>query len=512
MAPGAHNGLRDYTAEETAHFRALGVDGAMDILLGMPGRPAYTGVKDSREVAVEMMDSYLKRLHLDPSGLSIVHVAGTKGKGSTSAFTESILRAHGAKTGMFTSPHLINPNERFRINGKPVSDAIFLKNFWAIWDGLTSTADQADGFPPMANFFRFFTLMALRMFQEEGVDVVLLEVGLGGRVDATNVIKNPVVTGVTTLDLDHTRVLGETIDKIAREKAGIFKAHVPAFTIAQVPLAAETLVQCAAEAKAPLVVVPPLAELNIATHDLEHSLGMHGEYQRVNAALAIALASTWLAAKHATPTPPFHAMITPTILQGLKNAFWPGRSQTLIDPAQPSTVYHIDGAHTPLSIECCVQWFDSCCRATPTACRVLIFNCHHERDVVTLFQPLLALQFDYVVFCPSRSCRPSIVKIPSVREALLKAHLDISGLPSDVFNTDAFPPRDDKMHWQHVCEKTWSILHQIHGQPTATSIFPSVEHTLEWVRKTAAGRDTKVLVTGSLYNVGDTLSALQWTE
>ncbi|CAK4179071.1 unnamed protein product [Aphanomyces euteiches] len=456
----AHKGLSDYTQEEVERFRARGIDGAMDILLGMPGRPAYVGkTSDSREVAIEMMVSYLKRLRMDISGLSIIHVAGTKGKGSTCAFTESILRAHGAKTGMFTSPHLIHPNERFRINGKPISDEIFLTNFWAVWDGLSATMNEAQGFPPIANFFRFFTLMALRMFQEERVDVVILEVGLGGRLDATNVVEKPVVCGITTLDLDHTRVLGDTLDKIAREKAGIMKSNVPVFTIAQPEIAANMLAKCSIEHNAPLVVVPPLSDFNISAHDLKHSLGMHGEYQRVNAALAIVLASTWLGAKHGTPLPPFNAIITPTILEGLKLAFWPGRSQTVVDPLS-STIFHVDGAHTPLSIECCAQ---------------------------------------------------CIVKIPSVEEALLKANLDIAGLPSDVFNTDAFPPQDDRMYWQFVCEKTWTILNQLHGFPTATSIFPSVEKTLEWIRETAP-QDTKVLVTGSLYNVGDTLSALEWKE
>ncbi|RHY84676.1 hypothetical protein DYB26_014106 [Aphanomyces astaci] len=494
MTAGAH--LPDYTAEEVEHFRSMGVDGAMDILLGMPGRPSYTGVGDSREVAVEMMESYLTRLQMDISRLSIVHVAGTKGKGSTCAFTNSILRAHGVKTGMFTSPHLIHPTERFRINGKPISEALFLANFWAVWDGLSATTVRAKAgiYPPIANFFRFFTLMALRLFQAEHVDVVILEVGLGGRLDATNVVKNPVVCGITTLDLDHTRVLGDTIDKIAREKAGIMKANVPVYTIAQPDVAAQMLVKCALEHGAPLVVVPPLSEFNISTHDLDHSLGMHGQYQRVNAALAVVLASAWLAARHGTPLPPFHRMISPTTLQGLNQAFWPGRSQTIEDPLS-TAVFHVDGAHTPLSIECCAHWFDSCCQARDH--RILIFNCHHERDVVTLFLPLLALGFHHV--------------IPSVQEALLKANLDIAGLPSDAFNTDTFPPREDRMHWQHVCEKTWTILNQLHGQTTHTSLFPSVEATLHWIRTTAPP-STKVLVTGSLYNVGDTLSALEWSE
>ncbi|OQS07222.1 folylpolyglutamate synthase-like, partial [Thraustotheca clavata] len=475
----------DFVVADVDKFRSRGVDGAMDLLLSLPNRPGNVlpaGPKDTRESTIELMKSYMGRLNMNISPLSIVHIAGTKGKGSTSAFTESILRAHGAKTGMFTSPHLIHVCERFRINGKPISEEMFLTHFWAIWDGLYATKDQVKNEPPMAGFFRFFTLLAFRVFLAAGVDVAILEVGLGGRLDATNVVEKPVVCGVTMLDLDHTRVLGETLDLIAREKAGIFKRGVPAFTITQPKIAADMLVQCAIEHENPLFVIPSLQEFNVDVT----KLGLHGDYQQVNAALAIVLATQWLHRKKPLALPlNYRELVTPTIMQGLTSAFWPGRAQTIADP-KSSTMYYIDGAHTPMSMQCCSDWYRQNCASNTIAHRVLIFNCHHERDIVRIFQPLFDISFDHVIFTPSRSCRPSIVKIPSVKEALVKAGVRIEGLAATAFDMNNCPPNGDKLYWQYNCAKIWKILCQVYGRvaPKVT-ICNSVEDSIALIRTTA---------------------------
>ncbi|KDO33176.1 hypothetical protein SPRG_19385 [Saprolegnia parasitica CBS 223.65] len=498
-----------FEVDDVESYRARGVDGAMDLLLSLPSRPGNVlppAKHDTRESTIQIMQHYMRRLRMDITDLSVIHIAGTKGKGSTTAFTESILRAHGVRTGMFTSPHLIHVCERFRINGKPIAEATFLTHFWAVWDGLYATKDQATDEPPMAGFFRFFTLLALRIFAAEAVDVVILEVGLGGRLDATNVVPHPVVCGVTTLDLDHTRVLGETLDLIAREKAGIFKRNVPAFTIAQPEIAATMLERCAVEHGNPLFVVPALSTFNVDVT----SLGLHGDYQHVNAALAIVLATQWLQRKSPLPLPPsYPTLATPTVLSGLASAFWPGRAQTISDPTSSAT-YYVDGAHTPLSMQCCGAWFSQNCDKQPTDQRVLIFNCHHERDIVAILQPLLALSFDHVIFTPSRSCRPSFVKIPSVQEALLKARIAIDGVPASVFDMTNCPPNGDKQYWQFICSKVWIALHNGRAAPK-TSICHSVEDSIALIRSTAPAH-ARVLATGSLYIVGDTLSALGWTE
>jgi folylpolyglutamate synthase len=128
-------------------------------------------------------------LDLDQLGkdLAVIHVAGTKGKGSVCAFTESILRSHGVKTGMFSSPHLVDVRERFRIDGRPISEERFAQCFWECYE----TFKKQD--KPLPGFFRFLTLMGFKLFQEERVEALVLEVGIGGRLDATNAIGNPTV-------------------------------------------------------------------------------------------------------------------------------------------------------------------------------------------------------------------------------------------------------------------------------------------------------------------------------
>ena len=233
----------------------------------------------SRKDVVGVMRHYLRRLDLlrplpgnggEPEAspavapraartlddLRVVHVAGSKGKGSTCIQTESLLRARGLKTGLFTSPHLIDLRERFRINGKPVNNDTFRQHFWFVWDRLHES-DQDDATPPpptppsgeirkVPGFFRFMTLLAFKIFVEEGVDAAIIEVGIGGRLDATNVIEKPVVCGISLLDFDHVQILGGSLPKIAAEKAGIMKPGAPCFTIPQRQSAMETLVKKAA--------------------------------------------------------------------------------------------------------------------------------------------------------------------------------------------------------------------------------------------------------------------------
>ena len=268
---------------------------------------------------LRMMRFYLHRLDLDLSPLSVIHVAGTKGKGSTCAFADAMLRAKGVRTGMFTSPHLVHVRERFRVGGEVVGEPLFLEHFWAVWDALQSApsvaAAAAEGVPPVPSFFRFLTLVAFRLFLAARVDVLLLEVGLGGRLDATNVVppRSVACVGVATLDLDHVHVLGATLAEIAYEKAGVFKRAVPAFTQSQPTGALAVLRRCAAGAGCTLRVVEPDATLGGGCEEEEEeeeeeaadggaaeeqgrlALGVTGRHQRRNAALAVALVSCWLA-------------------------------------------------------------------------------------------------------------------------------------------------------------------------------------------------------------------------
>lgn len=518
---------------QTALDRLLGVSSAFKDL--QPGKDMQVS---TREETIAMMQHYLKRLRLDDivdssssRALSVVHVAGTKGKGSTCAMVERILRQAGYKTGLFTSPHLITPCERFRINGKPIADDVFLKHFNAVWDGLEGTQDQSGPYSPMAWFFRFLTLMALHLFTHEQVDVVVLEVGLGGRLDATNVFCKPVVCGISVLDLDHTRVLGGSLDQIAYAKAGIFKPGVPAFTTAQEPLAMKMLEQCAVETATPLTCVPTLD--GFGPDGVNCNLGLHGEFQRTNAGLAVALASTWLRTKRskgATTQLDFTTALEPVVKEGLKRAFWPARAHVYEDKANKMSFF-IDGAHTLRSLECCANWFRQ--RAQLTQNHVLIFTIHHERNVAQLLEPLLKLHFDRVYFCPTRSSRPTLAKVHTFSEALeIAGYQHVMAEYSPEILAALNDVKNEAHPWQTTLSRIWSELKTLYtpDRNKCVAVKDSVVDCINELR--ALPKEVKnplsdeeesvsdeqsddkwsVLVTGSLYLCGEALDSLGWKE
>lgn len=231
----------------------------------------------------------------DLNRLNIIHVAGTKGKGSTCAFANSILTSirssYGLlnKIGLYTSPHLLHVRERIMINSEPISEEAFAKYFFEAWDALETSAKR-EGRDPRHKpvYFRFLTLMSFHVFIREEVDTAIFEVGIGGAWDSTNVIEVPAVTGITTLGIDHVAILGDTIDKIAWHKGGIFKKNCPAFTVEQVPLASAVLQQRAADLEIPLKTV----EIHPALFDVK--ILPDADYQRQNASLAVALVDALL--------------------------------------------------------------------------------------------------------------------------------------------------------------------------------------------------------------------------
>lgn len=511
---------------QAALGRLLGVSSTFKDL--QPGKDSVS----TREETIAMMNHYLGRLGMAgriERELSVIHVAGTKGKGSTCAMVERVLRQAGYKTGLFTSPHLVSPCERIRVDGRPIADQTFLRAFSAVWDGLEQTAHRSDGYPPMAWFFRFLTLMALRVFLDEQCDVVILEVGLGGRLDATNVFRKPVVCGVTTLDLDHTRILGNTIERIAHAKAGIFKEGVPAFTTqSQEPAAMRTLEECAAETRTPLFKVPGIDAFG--PEGSACRLGMQGDYQRVNAGLAVALASTWLRAKRhggdvAVTGADYASMLEPVVREGLRLAFWPGRSH-LMDDAAHQTRYYIDGAHTLRSLECSADWYRQAIAAADGKKRALIFTIHHERNVARVFAPLLALPpFDRVYFCPTSSSRPSLAKVHNFSESLLEAdHADVL----NKYSPEELAALDDVSQephaWHSTLARLWRALktHVALEEPAAGRVVAVKDSVVDCVHElrasveAAAARGDKeewsVLVTGSLYLAGESLELLGWQE
>ncbi|XP_051492251.1 folylpolyglutamate synthase, mitochondrial isoform X2 [Apus apus] len=372
------------------------------------------------QAQLEAMRSFLERSGLkveDLDRLNIIHVTGTKGKGSACAFTECILRSYGLKTGFYSSPHLVQVRERIRINGQPISKELFSKYFWLVYNRLEETKDPAHASMPA--YFRFLTIMAFHVFLQEKVDLAVVEVGIGGAYDCTNIIRAPVVCGISALGIDHTSILGDTMEKIAWQKGGIFKRGVPAFTVVQPERPLEVLRERARERECPLYLCPELDAFERDHQALE--LGLAGAHQRSNAALALQLARAWLQHRDCRglgelkdalldtelggrPVPLAPAFRpTDAMIQGLRDTEWLGRTQVL--PRGPVTWY-LDGAHTTSSIQACVRWFRQAALNQDKPCdgsevRVLLFNATGDRDTAALLKLLVPCHFDYAIFCPN---------------------------------------------------------------------------------------------------------------
>ncbi len=246
--------------------------------------------------------------------LKYIHVAGTNGKGSVCAFIDSILRAAGKRTGLYTSPHLVSFRERIRINGEMISEN-------AVASGLTAIRDLTKDWDHAPTFFEITTALALAYFQNKKVEYVVLETGMGGRLDATNIV-TPIVSVITPIYLDHQQYLGETLPEIALEKAGIIKSGIPIVAAWQRDEVLGILGHIAMHREAPLhLVVTPLKGVEI---------GLAGKHQCWNAALAVHTLSV------AVPDLPPEAIAT-----GLRDVKWLGRFQRVQDNVI------LDGAHNP---------------------------------------------------------------------------------------------------------------------------------------------------------------------
>ncbi|XP_052289502.1 folylpolyglutamate synthase isoform X4 [Citrus sinensis] len=319
---------------------------------------------------LQRMSMYLKILGLEDriAELKVIHVSGTKGKGSTCTFCEAILRECGFRTGLFTSPHLIDVRERFRINGLDITEDKFLFYFWECWHLLRENVTEDLPMPPL---FQFLTVLAFKIFVCEQVDVAIIEVGLGGEKDSTNVIKEPVVCGVTSLGMDHMEVLGNTLNDIAFHKAGIFKPQIPAFTVPQLSEAMSVLQDRALELMVPLEVAAPL--------DIEKlkglELSLSGDHQLVNAGLAVSLSECWLRRtgnwEKVSHNDGQGADLPDAFVRGLSTAHLLGRAQIVYDislvpnssglfeNSSGELIFYLDGAHTAESMEACAKWFSS---------------------------------------------------------------------------------------------------------------------------------------------------------
>lgn len=298
--------------------------------------PKFTK-KNKMENTVELME----RLGRPERSMKIIHVAGTNGKGSVCAFLSTMLVKAGKETGLFTSPHLVKINERFQINNEPVSDEDFLAAYRRVQAVVEEM--QKDGFAHPTYFELLFAL-AMVLFKEKRMEYVVLETGLGGRLDATNMVEKPLATVITSISLDHTEILGDTIEKIAFEKAGIIKPHVPVIYDGHCKEAEQVIRKRAEELDAPafglheemyeiLANTEKSIDFSMNSGYYEHTevtVPYLAHYQVINSALAL-LAMDAIDQKR--------EISIETRIQAIRETAWQGRMETVL----PGVVF--DGAH-----------------------------------------------------------------------------------------------------------------------------------------------------------------------
>jgi len=449
--------------------------GATPVIASMQGALAYlaervnlervrpkAGPGGTRELyRLDRMRDLLRELGNPQESVRMVHVSGTKGKGSTCWMVSAMLEGCGYTVGLFTSPHLVDVRERIMVNRRCVSEDDFTR--------LTRrAAEAAAAIEPgsgRATYFELLTAMGFLHFAEQAVDAAVIEVGLGGLLDCTNVI-TPEVAAVATVGRDHTQVLGDTVEEIAAQKAGIFKAGVPALIVNQEPAVIETARRVASEAGAPLTVVgkdvdysfriehppagsagaAPVARLSLTTRrwDLEHvAVPLAGEHQAHNCALALAVIDAL--AERGFDVPIEH------VIAGLATTRVPGRFEVV---GQSPRVL-LDGAHNIDSVRALMktigQWLQY-------EALVVIFGCAADKDVGPMLRAL-SMAADKVIFTKAAD------------------------------NLRAADPA-----------KLAKMFTEIDGKPAMHA--PDLAAAVEMARRTLSSNDL-LCVTGSLYLVGD---------
>ena len=361
------------------------------------------------KLGLENIRRLIAEMHVDLGGARVIHVAGTNGKGSVCAMIDSICRAQKYRSGLFISPHLVTFRERIRINGEMISEK-------EVADGVTTIRDLVVSWNPHPTFFEIATVLSLKHFTEAKIDVVILETGLGGRLDATNAVQSNVAV-ITPIALDHEKWLGDSLEKIANEKAGIIKAQTPVVSAPQLPDADKVIRARATECEAPFEFVEQVYD--------KSPIALRGEHQKLNAAIAIA-------AIRAANVEIDEAAVT----RGLATVEWPGRFQCW----DKRTV--IDGAHNPAAARILTQtWrqifgderatlilailsdkdLHGICEAlAPIADLVLLPNIRSERaaDPEELAQTLASVCRAGASPAGNRSGRPTIAIPSSFAEAL----------------------------------------------------------------------------------------------
>ncbi|KAH7412583.1 putative tetrahydrofolylpolyglutamate synthase [Cadophora sp. MPI-SDFR-AT-0126] len=493
------NGRRRGSRPSTESVKSIPESSRMPTLPGKPdlkGTPSILGMKH-----------WLGELgHSSASinSLNIIHIAGTKGKGSTCAFIDSFMRAHGKRTGypqkvgLYTSPHLVDPEERIRINFEPLPRDLFAKYTFEVDDLLSRSGPRE--FTARPGRLQFFALLAFHTFISEGVDAAIFETHHGGEYDSTNFIEKPVVTAITTLGLDHVQQLGSSIESIAWHKAGIFKTGATAFSVPQESTAAEVLRTRASQ-----------KGVNLQFVDIDPSLPtdivqLKPDVQRTNCSVALAAVRSFLEQKdHKSRS----SLSASDIIQGISQFSWPGRFQIMI---KNQYQWFLDGAHNEMSVSVAAKWFLETSKMQTiksAVARILIFShITDHRDAAAVFERLATSLVNngiqYVIFTTYERGQDTDAA------NIMRIHLTSLEFPLLIQVSDPQPeipetPSQDQQNYATIWRKI---------QPdTSISFQPTIKGALELARKIGEYHGSvQTLITGSLHLVGGALSLLQTTK
>lgn len=411
--------------------------------------------------SLERMRNLLSLLGDPQTKISTVHIAGTKGKGSTATMLAKMLESNGYTVGLYTSPHLVHLHERIVVNSEMISDSDMLKLLNRVYAPVEKLS-KTDA----PTFFEIMTALAFMHFADKNVDIAVIETGLGGRLDSTNVIE-PQVVGITSLSIDHKLQLGDTLDHIAMEKAGVLKKGIPAVTVQQDPIAMSVLKEQALAVKAPLSVTGTDIDfsyrfetsrehgphtricLTTSTSKFEHlRVPLHGKHQAINCGLALALLDKLRSAGY--------EIDIDKAADGLHQVTLAGRMEMICEDPR----IMIDGAHNAASVRALIHAIG---QNIPYDSMVVIFGCNCDKDISGM---LTQLQYgaDKVIF--TRSSSPKAVS-----------------------------PQDLADAYSEICGKMCQI---------SSSLGEALQ-----LAHSAVGREDLICITGSFYLIGQAKMRLQ---
>jgi len=379
---------------------------------------AESGIK----LGLDSMRKFLITLGSPQNSVPAIHVAGSNGKGSTAAFLSSILVEAGYRVGLYTSPHLVNVEERIAIDQQPIAPDAFAAAATLV-RGRVEQAIAAGDLDRPLTYFEFLTAMAFHVFQKQACELQVVEVGLGGRLDATNTIDKPLLCIVTRIDLEHAEHLGSTLEAIAAEKAGIARPGTPVLTFERRPETLAALKAAVQKAGGSLVdvakefsaSVDPIGNVTVRVgrstfHEMPVSLP--GEHQVENLALA-------LRAVEALNARGF-SINQDQVQMGVGNTRWPGR----LEVVRTNPTVLLDGAHNPAGARALAAYLDT---LGPEGKLYLVFGAMKDKDIDGLLAPILPHADKVFV---TRATIDRAAEILPLEAAARKHHADVTGVAS----------------------------------------------------------------------------------